>query len=158
MTGDEFWTWMRCAKILGRWFSVLPSGLGSQRFWEECVHQERKVLALTCMRAGKVKTGPLQVVVCLGSNTGEGCVRLAGRRWPLKLMMLNIGIHQVWFTCVYCRLVNVGDTGSIPGSGGSLGGGHGCPLQYSCLENSVDKGDWWAIVHGLAKSWTQLSD
>ena len=42
--------------------------------------------------------------------------------------------------------------GSIPGSGRSPGGGHGNPLQYSCLENSMDRGTWWATVHGVAKS------
>ena len=40
----------------------------------------------------------------------------------------------------------------------SLGEGHGTPLQYSCLENPMDGGAWWAAVHGVAKSWTQLSD
>ena len=54
---------------------------------------------------------------------------------------------------------NVGDErdmGSIPGSGRSPGGGHGDPLQYSCLENPVDRGAWWATVHGVAKSQTWL--
>ena len=50
------------------------------------------------------------------------------------------------------------DPGSIPGSGRSPGEGNGNPLQYSCLENSMDGGAWWATVHGVAKSWTQLSD
>ena len=49
---------------------------------------------------------------------------------------------------------NAGDLGSIPGSGRSPGVGNGNPLQYSCLENPVDKGHWWATVHGVAKSWT----
>ena len=49
------------------------------------------------------------------------------------------------------------DTGSIPGSGGAPGGRNGNPLQYSCLENPMDRGAWWATVHGVAKSWTQLS-
>ena len=40
----------------------------------------------------------------------------------------------------------------------SSGEGNGTPLQYSCLENPVDGGAWWAAVHGVAKSWTQLSD
>ena len=50
------------------------------------------------------------------------------------------------------------DPGSIPGSGRSPGEGNGNPLQYSCLENSMDRGAWWATVHGVAKSWTQLSN
>ena len=52
---------------------------------------------------------------------------------------------------------NVGDSGdvsSIPRSGRSPGGGNGNPLQYSCLENPMDRGAWWAIVHGFAKSQT----
>ena len=48
--------------------------------------------------------------------------------------------------------------GSVPGWGGFPGGGHGNPLQDSCLENPMDRGAWWATVHGVAKSWTQLSD
>ena len=50
-----------------------------------------------------------------------------------------------------------GDTGSIPQSGRSPEGGNGNPLQDSCLENSMDRGVWWATVHGVAKSWTQPS-
>ena len=50
------------------------------------------------------------------------------------------------------------DAGSIPVSGRSPGEGHGNPLQCSWLENSMDRGAWWATVHGVAKSWTQLSD
>ena len=53
--------------------------------------------------------------------------------------------------------MHVGDLGSISGLGISPGGGHGSPPQYSCLENSIDRGAWWATVHGIAKSWTQLS-
>ena len=49
------------------------------------------------------------------------------------------------------------DVGSIPGSRPSPGGGHDNPLQYSCLENSVDRGGWRATVHGASKSWTWLS-
>ena len=43
------------------------------------------------------------------------------------------------------------DMGSIPGSGRSPGIGNGNPLQYSCLENSMDRGAWWATVHGVSK-------
>ena len=51
---------------------------------------------------------------------------------------------------------NAGDLGSIPGLGRSPGGGHGNPLQYFCLQNPMDRAAWWAIVHGVAKSGTQL--
>ena len=50
-----------------------------------------------------------------------------------------------------------GDTVSISGLGRSLGGGNGNPLQYSCQENPMDRGAWWATVHGVTKSWTWLS-
>ena len=53
---------------------------------------------------------------------------------------------------------NVGDPGSIPGSGRYPGEGNGTPLQYSCLENPMDWGAWWATVHGVAKSQTRLSN
>ena len=53
---------------------------------------------------------------------------------------------------------STGDLGLIPGSGRSPGEGNGNLLQYSCLENPVDGGAWSATVHGVAKSWTQLSD
>ena len=47
---------------------------------------------------------------------------------------------------------NAGDPGSIPGSGRSPGEGHGNPLQPSCLENSMDRRDWWAPVYGVTES------
>ena len=53
---------------------------------------------------------------------------------------------------------NAGDWGSIPGWGRFLGGGNGHSLQYSCLGNSMDRGAWWAAVHGVAKRRTRLSD
>ena len=50
------------------------------------------------------------------------------------------------------------DVGLIPGLGRSPGGGNGNLFQYSCLENPTDRGAWWATVHGVAKSRTQLSN
>ena len=52
----------------------------------------------------------------------------------------------------------MGDPGSIPELGRSPGEGNGNPLQYSCLDNPMDGGAWRAIVHGVTKSWTLLSD
>ena len=56
-------------------------------------------------------------------------------------------------------LANAGDirdVGSIPGLGRSPRGGHGNPLKYSCMENPMDIGAWWAIAQRVTKSWTQL--
>ena len=51
---------------------------------------------------------------------------------------------------------DIRDVGLIPGLGMSPGGGHGNPLQYSCLENPMDRGAWRATVHRVAKSWARL--
>ena len=92
-------------------------------------------------------------------------------------MLLNYSSYWVQF-CTVCHLqalfctfprkidssdgkasaCNVEDLGSIPGSGRSPGEGNGNPLQYSCLENSMDGGTWQATVHGIAKSRTRLSN
>ena len=52
------------------------------------------------------------------------------------------------------NLLKAGDADSIPGSGRSPGDGNSNPLQYSCLENPMDRGAWWTTVHGVAKSRT----
>ena len=49
---------------------------------------------------------------------------------------------------------DIRDAGSTPGSGRSLGGGHGNLLEYSCLENPMDRGTWWAMTHRVTKSQT----
>ena len=53
-------------------------------------------------------------------------------------------------------ICNAGRIGSIPGLGRSPGGGHGKPLQYSCLENFMDRGAWCSTVHRVTRNWTQL--
>ena len=55
-------------------------------------------------------------------------------------------------SAVKASACNAGDSGSIPGLGRSPGEGNGNPLQYSCLENPMDGGAWWATVHQVAKS------
>ena len=57
-----------------------------------------------------------------------------------------------------CNAGDTGDVSSVPGSGRSPGGGNGNPLLYPCLGNPMDRGAWRATVHGVAKSWTQLSN
>ena len=70
-------------------------------------------------------------------------------------------LFVVYFTAQMVKRLsacNVGDPGLIPGSGRSPGEGNGNPLQYSCLENPIDRGAWWATVHGVTKSWIGLND
>ena len=78
------------------------------------------------------------------------------------LFTLFTGIYQAPRASLVAQRVkiclNVGDPGFIPGSGRSPGEGHGYPLQYSCLEDSMDRGIWQATVHGDTKSQTQLSN
>ena len=65
------------------------------------------------------------------------------------LFYINTYICQ--FSSVTQSVCSAGDLGLILGSGRSPGEGNGCPLQYSCLENSMDRGSWWATVHGVTK-------
>ena len=72
-------------------------------------------------------------------------------------------IHRVCSVAMYLSdheesACNAGDPGPITWPGRSSGGGNGSPLQYSCLENPMDRGAWQATIHGVAKSWAQLSN
>ena len=68
---------------------------------------------------------------------------------------MNVWVSQV---AVVKNPANAGDAGLIPGSGRSPREENGNSLQYSCLGNPMDRGTWWATVHGVAKSRTRLSD
>ena len=61
-------------------------------------------------------------------------------------------------TCQVASGKDIRDASSIPGMERSLGEGNGNPLQYPCLENPMDRGAWWAAVHGFSKSWVRLSN
>ena len=79
---------------------------------------------------------------------------------PLRIVFA-VGLSYMDFpgsSEVKASACTVGDVGTISGLGRSLGEGNGNPLQYSCLENPMDGGAWWAPVHGVAKSQTRLSD
>ena len=75
----------------------------------------------------------------IGYNIGEGSQKVQNNSYKE-------------FAC------NEGDPGLIPGLGRSSGEGNVYPLQYSCLENSMDRGGWWTTVHGVTKSWTLLGN
>ena len=90
--------------------------------------------------------GDLSLMPGLGRSPGEGT------GYPLQHSQASCGLYGKESIC------NVGDLGLIRGLGRSPGKGNSYPLQYSCLENSMDKGSWWAIAHGVTKSKTRLSD
>ena len=75
-----------------------------------------------------------------------------------QLYAFCIRLHKniAWWLSGKESACNAGDLGSIPGSGRSPGEGIGNPLQYSCLENPMDRGAWWATIHRIAQSWTRL--
>ena len=73
---------------------------------------------------------------------------------------LNLRIRFPRWLCdkeYACSARDTGDSNFVPGLERSLGVGNGSPLQYSCLENPMDRGAWCATVHGVTKSWTQLN-
>ena len=80
-------------------------------------------------------------------------VKLTNLEVPRKNISIPGGANGKEPSCESRRLKRFGFN---PGSGRSPGGGHGNPLQYSCLENPTDRGAWWATVHGVAKSQTHL--
>ena len=104
-----------------------------------------------------------------GKNTEVGCHSLLQGIFPTQGSNPGLHceqiLHQLSHKGIFpggsdskASAYNAGDPGSIPWSGRSSGEGNGKPLQYSCLENSIDGGAWWAAVHGVTKSQTQLSN
>ena len=84
---------------------------------------------------------------------------------PFMLVLRYIFLYSELWASPVAQLVkklpassgDTADIGSVPGSGRSPGEGNGNPLQYSCLENSMDREAWLATVHGITKSWAQLN-
>ena len=87
------------------------------------------------------------------ANAGDSELRLRSLVWEDLLKDRDSMVAQM----VKASACNVGDPSSIPESGRSPGEGNGNALQYSCLENSMDRGAWKASVHRVIKSWTWLS-
>ena len=100
--------------------------------------------------------------ICIPNNSTWGfpflhiltdtCYLLSFWWQPLWHVSFPDGSNSKEFAC------HAGDPGSVPGLGKFPEKGHGNPLQYSCLENPMDRGAWRAIVHGVTQSQTQLSD
>ena len=91
-----------------------------------------------------------------------GHLQRVGHDWATELKWTEVRIWDLQGSSVVKNLSAIagdsGDAGLIPGLGRSPGGGNGNLLQYSCQENPVDRGAWQATVHGVAKSWTWLSN
>ena len=128
-----------------------------------------------------LSTSRTRVVHLLQSMTPQWHIIIAhSLYWSLLLMLHILWVLQNirWYVSIIIgsnRIVsgfpggtsgkeptaNAGDvraSGLIPGLGRSPGGEHGNQLQYTCLENPMDRGVWWATVHGVAESWTELSN
>ena len=109
---------------------------------------------------------------CLSRSVQYGTVSGSLPQGLLSQVLPGVSTCHLWFQwrylCVSFSLFpggsngkesacNAGDTGSIPGSGRSPGGGNGNPHQYPCPENPMDRGAYWATVYEVPKSWTRLS-
>ena len=76
--------------------------------------------------------------------------------WPRDWTQVSRIVGRRFTIWATCNAGDTGDMGLIPGLGDSPGGGHGNPLQYSCLDNPMDRGAWWTTVYRVSKSWTWL--
>ena len=124
----------RCLHFQG-WVQSLVGELRSHKLWG---------MAKTNTKNKKEKKQSIGIH-CL-------CCILVTALWHIWYSLFSGGPDSEESAC------NAGDLGSVPRWGRSPGGGHGNPLQYSCLENPIDRGAWRAAVCGVTKSWTRLSD
>ena len=103
----------------------------------------------------------IRLIIFLAAEDADPLYSQEKEDWDLNVAQILNSLLQnseVGGSEVKTSAHNAGDLGSIPGSGRSPGEGNGNPLQYSCLENPMNGGAWWATVHGVTKSRTQLSD
>ena len=93
-------------------------------------------------------------------NTTELYTQECLREWVLYVCLPQLKIKRGFPDSSAGKesACNAGDLGLVPGLGKSPGERNGSPLQYSCLENSMDREAWWATVHGITKSQTRLSN
>ena len=151
---------------ISRLYSLLGeanSGLFFVVCWRNSLisHSEYEVVALwlygTDLQAKKGRSSSQHIAVRISLTPALfALLNVSGR---------NLNCSPFWFLMGFpggsenkASAGNVGHPGSIPGWGRTLGEGNDNPLQCSCLENSRDRGTWWATVHGVAKSQTRLRD
>ena len=103
-----------------------------------------------CLRSAQRRLSMDSRVGCVGSGGTSPQITAVTSRESIESCLERAVIAQVSKESA----CSVGDPDSVPESERSLGGGNGNPFQYSCLENPMDRGAWWATVHGVAKSWT----
>ena len=126
---------------------------GHSRFWGLCPSCSCPRFLWSLLRGPLAENPPLPPVHSENPIPGSASPHLLGLGFFfLALLGFPSGSDGKESTC------NAGDLGSVPELGRYPGEGNGNPLQYSCLENSMDGGAWWAAVHGVAKSWTRLSN
>ena len=121
------------------------------------VHKENQTMKWSLFLPLEVYLAPVTpgrpLISTRGNNLSRKPAKLVFNSCVTKYHKLTVGCSDSKESAC-----NAGDPGSIPGSGRSPGEGNGNPLQYSCLENSMDRGTWWAAVHAVTKSRTQLSN
>ena len=102
----------------------------------------------------------LQPSLSDSSQPGRAVSAEASRRLHLEVSSWDASSKETWRLGEFSKVPVARASGHHPlGALGSMvGEGNGTPLQYSCLENPMDRGAWWAAVHGVAKSWTRLRD
>ena len=91
--------------------------------------------------------------MCCEAAETRRCFTGAKTGWGRKQSLVKKYTGLPWLLSGKESTCNAGDLGSTPGSGRTPGEGNGYLLQYSCLDNSIDRGAWWATIHGVTKSW-----
>ena len=113
--------------------------------WNKLCYLQWNIFAVIHFPHGRSQTGALTDLEELQSHSGFTASSYCTNTDLFSTCWASLVAQTVKATC------NAGEPGSIPGSGRSSGEGNDYPLQYSCLENSMDRGTWWATVHGVAR-------
>ena len=116
-------------------------------FWNMCIADLRVAMV--------IKNSQVSFTIFLGNRMHTEIVRIEYKAFSSSIWIqwrFPGGSDDTDSACF------IGDPDSVSGAGRPPGEGNGNPFQHSCLENFMDRGAWWATVHGVAKNWTRLSD